>query len=106
MPPAQTSGTPRSCSSSYQRLGALRPGVAARPVVDRDQAVHPRFEPLQRPAALGHVVVDPAAGGVRLLHHPARIAQRGDEEADALLQRHVHEALHPLLVDLGGAAPR
>ncbi len=77
------------------------PGMAAGPVVDRDETVGAGVQPLERPLALRHVVVDDAAHGVHALGHPVGLAQRGDEEADAFLQGDVHPALHPVPVGPG-----
>ena len=100
MPPAQTTGTPRSANSSKSSSALVSPGVAAGPVVDRDQAVDAALEPLLGPLALGDVVIDDAADGVDLVDNPPRIAERRDEEAHALLERDVDPADHSLVVGL------
>src|SRR5918999_2333945 len=93
-PPAQTRGRPRSASSWYRAAG-----VAAGFGVHGDQSVHAGVEALERPLPLGDVVVHHAAKRRDPLDDPARVAERGDEEADPLLERDVDPALHPLAVD-------
>jgi hypothetical protein len=101
-PPAQTQRDLQVGEVGEELLRRQPPGVAAGAGVDADEPVHAALERLERPLALGDVVVDDAPGRVDLLHHEAGVAQRGDEEAHALLERDVHPAAHPVQVDLGG----
>src|SRR5207253_907107 len=90
--------TPSSIATSTQRvhqlLGAVRSRMPARTLVHRDQAAHSRIEPFQRPLPLGHVVVHEAANLGNAVDDPPGLAQRRDKEPHALLDRHVHPALH------------
>ena len=100
----------RADDRQAERAGAPRAGPrpSGRPrgpparSLTRDEAVDPALEALLGPLALGHVVVDDAADRPHPVHHPARVAERGHEEAHALLERHVDPALHALAVGLRG----
>src|SRR6266545_453391 len=76
--------------------------MATRAIIHRDEPVHAACQPLLGPLPLRHVVVDdaPPARGGDAIHDPARIAQRGDEEAHALLERDVDIATHTLEIEL------
>src|SRR5207249_2448554 len=78
--------------------GAARTRVTAGAAVHGDEPAHTCLEPLQSPLALGDVVVDEAGDLTHALHDPARLAERRDEEPDALLQRDVHPTLHAIEV--------
>ena len=85
-----------------QLLGAVRSRMPAGPAVHGDQTTYPGVEPLEGPLALGHIVVHHAADLGDAVHHPARLAERRDEEPYAVLDRHVHPARHALEVQPGG----
>ncbi len=66
--------------------------------IDGNQAVDAAVHTLARPPRFGHIVVHHAAGGMHAITYPAGVAEGGDEEADALLQRDVDPLPHALQV--------
>ena len=83
-----------------QLLRRLRPRVSAGAIVHRDEAVHAGVGAFPRPLRFGDVVVHEPAYLLDALHHPAGIAERGDEEADAFLERDPDPFLHSLAIVL------
>ena len=74
--------------------------MSTRPMIHADETVNARIQRALGPSQLGDVVVDNAAAPVGALHDPRGISQRGNEEADAFLQRGVDPAPHAPLVEL------
>src|SRR5665213_1464216 len=83
-----------------QHLGTARPSMATRTRVHGNQAVDAAVRPLLGPSGLGYVVIDHAAYGMHAIADPSGVAQRGDEEADALLERTVDPLSHPFQIGL------
>ena len=72
--------------------------MPASEAVDANQTIDSSSQGLLRPAALRHVVIHDSPDRVNGIHHPARVAERGHEEAHPLLEGNVHPAPHPALV--------
>ena len=97
-PPAQMTGRPRSPSSSSSASATVLPAWPPATLFTRDQAVYAAVDGLLRPLSFGDVVVDDAADLGRSVDHPARIAERGDEEPHALLEGDVDPSFDALAV--------
>src|SRR5258708_2517413 len=78
-----------------KRLGRKPAGVSTGDAVDRDQTVYAALDCLLRPPAFGDVMVDDSADLGDPVDHPPRVSERGDEEANPLLERDVDPSLDP-----------
>ena len=63
-----------------------------------DQPIYAAGHGLLGPLSLRHVVVDSPSYGVNFFDHPCRVAERGDEETNALLERDFHPPHDPFVV--------
>src|SRR6266481_5036302 len=94
-------GNAQVAELTHQLFGAFRSRMTAGAAVHRDEAARARVEPLERPLPLGDVVVHHAADLSDAIDHPARLAERRDEEPHARFDCRVHPALHALEVQPG-----